>query len=422
MERAYRRPVDNVDLNGLMRFYQQGRADGDFESGIRTAVQALLANPQFVFRLEQAPAGRPEKRIYRISDIELASRLSFFLWNSVPDVELLSEAVEGALTDRTRFESQVHRMLADQRAEAFGTRFAAQYLRLQDLEKVHPDAVSYPYYDYTLAQSLRRETEIFFERLVRDDRSVLDLLDADYTFVDERVAKHYGIPNVTGTRFRRVALPAERRGILGHGSILASTSLGNRTSPVLRGKWIMEVLLGSPPPPPPPNVPEFEETGAVAGERRLSVRERMEEHRSNPACSSCHRVIDPLGLALENYDLTGAWRIKDSGIPIDPSGELYDGTPLNGPADLRKALLNRSKTFLTSFTENLMAYALGRRVEYYDQPTVRAIMRDAAEQDHRMSAFILGIVNSAPFQMSQTDGPVRTEDGAVGLGINSDRP
>ena len=422
MERAYRRPVDNVDLNGLMRFYQQGRADGDFESGIRTAVQALLANPQFVFRLEQAPAGRPEKRIYRISDIELASRLSFFLWNSVPDVELLSEAVEGALTDRTRFESQVHRMLADQRAEAFGTRFAAQYLRLQDLEKVHPDAVSYPYYDYTLAQSLRRETEIFFEHLVRDDRSVLDLLDADYTFVDERVAKHYGIPNVTGTRFRRVTLPAERRGILGHGSILASTSLGNRTSPVLRGKWIMEVLLGSPPPPPPPNVPEFEETGAVAGERRLSVRERMEEHRSNPACSSCHRVIDPLGLALENYDLTGAWRIKDSGIPIDPSGELYDGTPLNGPADLRKALLNRSKTFLTSFTENLMAYALGRRVEYYDQPTVRAIMRDAAEQDHRMSAFILGIVNSAPFQMSQTDGPVRTEDGAAGLGINSDRP
>ncbi len=407
--RAYRHPVDNVDLDGLMRFYDRGRADGDFESGIRIAVQALLANPQFVFRLEQAPTGVAPGESYSISGVELASRLSYFLWGTAPDDELVDNAIQGALGDPARLEAEVRRMLADPRAEAFGTRFASQYLRLQDLEKLHPDAVSYPYYDQTLARSLRRETELFFEHLVRDDRSVLDLLDADYTFVDERVAKHYGIPNVTGTRFRRVSLPEERRGILGHGSILASTSLANRTSPVLRGKWVMEVLLGSPPPPPPANVPELEETEAIAGQRRLSLRERMEEHRSNPACSSCHRVIDPLGMALENYDLTGAWRIKDSGIPIDPSGELYDGTPLNGPADLRQALLNRSRTFLATFTENLMAYAIGRRIEYYDMPTVRAIMRNAAEHDHRMSAFILGIANSAPFQMSQAEEAL-TED------------
>ena len=407
--RAYRRPVDNVDLDGLMRFYERGRADGDFESGIRIAVQALLANPQFVFRFERAPTGVAPGESYSINGIELASRLSYFLWGTAPDDALVDSAIQGALGDPARLEAEVRRMLADPRAEAFGTRFASQYLRLQDLEKLHPDAVSYPYYDQTLARSLRRETELFFEHLVRDDHSVLDLLDADYTFVDERVAKHYGIPNVTGTRFRRVRLPEERRGILGHGSILASTSLANRTSPVLRGKWVMEVLLGSPPPPPPANVPELEETEAIAGERRLSLRERMEEHRSNPACSSCHRVIDPLGMALENYDLTGAWRIKDSGIPIDPSGELYDGTPLNGPADLRQALLNRSRTFLTTFTENLMAYAIGRRIEYYDMPTVRAIMRNAAEHDHRMSAFILGIANSAPFQMSQAEEAL-TED------------
>ena len=417
-ERAYRRPVDNIDLKGLMRFYERGRSAGDFESGIRTALQALLANPQFVFRFERLPVEVPSEHVYEINHIELASRLSFFLWGSVPDAELIDEAIQGAFADPAKLEHQVRRMLADPRAEAFGTRFAAQYLRLQDLEKIHPDAVSYPYYDQTLARSLRRESELFFEHLVRDDRSVLDLLDADYSFVDERVAKHYGIPNITGTRFQRVSLPEERRGILGHGSILTSTSLGNRTSPVLRGKWVMEVLLGSPPPPPPANVPDLDETSSVSGERRLSVREQMEEHRSNPACSSCHRVIDPLGLALENYDVTGAWRIKDRGIPIDPSGDLYDGTPLNGPADLRKALLNRSRTFLTSFTENLMAYALGRRIEYYDQPTVREVMRNAAQQDNRMSAFILGIINSAPFQMSQTDDLAFTEDEASSVGFD----
>ena len=422
--RGYRRPVDNVDLDGLMRFYERGRADGDFESGIRVAVQALLASPQFVFRLERAPTNVAPGESYRISSIELASRLSYFLWGTAPDAELVDDAIQGALENPARLEAVVRRMLGDPRAEAFGTRFASQYLRLQDLEKLHPDAVSYPYYDQTLARSLRRETELFFEHLVRDDRSVLDLLDADYTFVDERVAKHYGIPNVTGTRFRRVSLPEERRGILGHGSILASTSLGNRTSPVLRGKWVMEVLLGSPPPPPPPNVPELEETDAVAGERRLTLRERMEEHRSNPACSSCHRVIDPLGLALENFDLTGAWRIKDSGMPIDPSGELYDGTPLNGPADLRNALLNRSRTFLTSFTENMMTYAVGRRVGYRDMPTIRAILRDAAQRDHRISAYILGIVNSAPFQMSQAEGALTADapEAAAAQDFDPDRP
>ena len=409
---GYRRPVDNVDLDGLMRFYERGRA------------QALLASPQFVFRLEHAPTNVAPGESYRISSIELASRLSYFLWGTAPDAELVDAAIQGALEHPSKLEAEVRRMLADPRAEAFGTRFAAQYLRLQDLEKLHPDAVSYPYYDQTLARSLRRETELFFEHLVRDDRSVLDLLDADYTFVDERVAKHYEIPNVTGTRFRRVSLPEERRGILGHGSILASTSLGNRTSPVLRGKWVMEVLLDSPPPPPPPNVPELEETEAVAGERRLSLRERMEEHRSNPACSSCHRVIDPLGLALENYDLTGAWRIRDNGMPIDPSGELYDGTPLNGPADLRNALLNRSRTFLTSFTENMMAYALGRRIRYRDMPTVRAILREGAQHDHRISAYILGIVNSVPFQMSQAEGALTADapEPAAAQDFDPDRP
>ena len=410
-ERTYRRPVDNEDLDGLMTFYGTGAREGGFEQGIRTALQALLASPQFVFRLEHAPTDVAPGENYRISDLELASRLSYFLWATAPDGELVTLASRGAFEDPAAVEEQVRRMLADPRAEAFGTRFASQYLRLQDLEKLHPDAVAYPQYDQTLARSMRRETELFFENLVREDRSVLELLTADYTFADERVAKHYGIPNVTGTRFRRVGLPDERRGVLGHGSILASTSMANRTSPVLRGKWIMEVLLGSPPPAPPANVPELEETDAVAGTRLLSVRERMEEHRSNPACNSCHRVIDPLGLALENFDLTGAWRIKDNGAPIDPSGELYDGTPLNGPADLRRALQNRSKTFLTSFMENLMAYALGRRVEYYDMPTIRAIMAAAAEQDNRMSVYIMGIVTSPAFRMSTSEVTATADDG-----------
>ena len=295
-------------------------------------------------------------------------------------------------------------MLEDPRSEALATRFAAQWLRLQDLERLFPDALNYPQYDKTLGEAMRRETELFFAHLVYADRAVTELLTADYTFVNERLATHYGIPNVTGHRFRRVALRDEnRRGLLGHDSVLASTSFANRTSPVLRGKWVMEVLLGSPPPPPPPNVPDLEEVDEVDGDRLLSVRERLEQHRSNPACSSCHRMMDPIGLALENFDVTGAWRIKDSGVPIDASGELYDGTPLAGPADLRVALGARSETFITTFTENLLAYALGRRVEYYDMPAVRAIVREAAEQQNRVSAFVLGVVGSAAFQMSRVE-------------------
>ena len=407
---AYRRPVDNVDVDSLMVFYHQGAEEEDFEGGIRTALRALLASPQFMFRFEQVPPGVTTGEQYRISDVGLASRLSYFLWSTIPDEELLAFAIEHGFDDEDAVEVQIRRMLTDSRAEAFGTRFAAQYLRLQDLEKLHPDAVQYPQYDRTLSQALRQETELFFEHLVREDRNILELLDAPYTFANERVAKHYGIPNVTGNKFRQVDLPSERRGILGHGSFLASTSFANRTSPVLRGKWIMEVLLGSPPPPPPANVPELEETEAVLGNRRLTLRERMEEHRSNPACSSCHRVIDPLGLALENFDPTGAWRIRDNEILIDASGELYDGTPLNGPSDLRNALLARPRIFLTSFTENLMSYALGRRIEYFDMPSIRAIMQKASEHDNRVSAYILGVVNSPAFRTSQADGPAPLEN------------
>jgi hypothetical protein len=295
-------------------------------------------------------------------------------------------------------------MLADRRSEALSTRFASQWFRLQDLEKINPDALLYPSYDHTLGEAFQRETELFFDSLVREDRSLLDLLTADYTFVNERIAKHYGIPNVMGAAFRRVSLAGdERRGILGHGSILTLTSVADRTSPVQRGKWIMEVLLASPPPPPPPNVPALEETKAIIAAKALSVRERLEEHRKNPACTSCHRVIDPLGLALENFDVTGAWRIKDNEVPVDASGDLYDGTKMNGPVGLRAALLKHADGVILSFTESLMTYAVGRRVEHYDMPAIRAIVRDAAKHDNRMSAFILGVVKSAPFQMSRTE-------------------
>jgi hypothetical protein len=363
-----------------------------------------------VFRVEQVPAGVAPGENYRLGDLELASRLSFFLWGTAPDDELIRLAGEGAFSDPVLLDAQARRMLEDPRSEALATRFAAQWLRLQDLDKLFPDALRYPQYDKTLADAMRRETELFFAYLVRADRPVTELLTADYTFVNERLAKHYGFPNVTGHRFRRVTAPdARRRGLLGHGSVLASTSFANRTSPVLRGKWVMEVLLGSPPPPPPPNVPDLEDTGAVAGDRLLSVRERLEQHRASPACSSCHRMMDPIGLALENFDVTGAWRIKDNGVPIDASGELYDGTPLAGPADLRAALVARSDTFITTFTESLMAYALGRRVEYYDMPAVRAIVRAGAEQQNRVSAFVLGVVNSAAFQMSRVEKAASTD-------------
>jgi len=415
-ERAYRRPLEAADTEALMSFYAIGREDGDFESGIRMALQALLSSPSFIFRLERASETALPGESYRIADLDLASRLSFFLWSSPPDEELLTLAEEGELNAPEVIEEQVRRMLEDPRADTLATRFAAYWLRLQDLEKLHPDALSFPLYDATLADAMKRESELFFEHLVREDRSVVELLTADYTFVNERLARHYRIPNVTGEGFRKVPLTglnASRRGLFGQGSILALTSIANRTSPVQRGKWIMEVLLGSPPPPPPPNVPALEETSAVAGERRLSVRERMESHRANPACSSCHSVIDPLGLALENFDVTGAWRTKDDGVTIDASGELYDGTPIEGPLGLRDAMLTYQGPFLSTFTESLLTYAMGRRVEYFDMPAIRKILSEAHDNDDKISSFIMGVVQSAPFLLSTTDDDMGASTEAV---------
>jgi Protein of unknown function (DUF1592)/Protein of unknown function (DUF1588)/Protein of unknown function (DUF1585)/Protein of unknown function (DUF1595) len=399
---AYRAAVSAEDFKDLMGFYDQGRKKGDFEAGIRLALQAILASPRFLFRLEQTPSTLKAGQAFRITDADLASRLSFYLWGTGPDAELLRVAQQGTLGTPAVFQKHVKRMLADPRSMALSTRFASQWLRLQDVDKVRPDHHFFSHWDATLSASLVRETELFFDSLVREDRSVLDLLTADWTFVNERVATHYGIPNILGDDFRRVTLTDEnRRGILGQGSVLLLTSIADRTSPVLRGKWVMEVLLGSPPPPPPPNVPLLEETKAAIAGKLLSVRERMEEHRKSPACASCHRVIDPLGLALENFDGTGMWRIKDNGVSIDATGDLYDGTKMNGPVGLRNALLKRQDVIITSFTESLMTYALGRRVEYYDMPAIRQIVRDAKRHDYRLSSFILGVANSAAFRMSK---------------------
>jgi cytochrome c553 len=404
---AYRRTPNNEDVESLMQFYGDARKGHDFEAGIKAALQALLASPKFVFRFESTPALAKPGQPYRISDVDLASRLSFFIWNTVPDAELVKLAAAGTLHTPAVLDKQVRRLLADPRAESMSTRFAAQWLRLQDVEKIHPDALLFPGFDNELAESYKRETELFFNSIVREDRSVLDLLTADYTFVNERIARVYRMPNIVGEQFQRVAVPDERRGILGQGSVLMQTAVADRTSPVQRGKWIMEVLLGSPPPPPPENVPLFDATSAVtASGKPLSTRERMEEHRKNPACQSCHKVIDPLGLALDNFDTLGAWRIKDNGVPVDANGVLYDGTKMAGPADLRAALLSKSDAVLRNFTDNLMSYALGRRIEYYDQPTVRLIARKAALNGNRFSSFVLGIVNSPAFQMSTAEAAV----------------
>jgi hypothetical protein len=401
---AYRGPVSAQEHADLMRFYEQGRKGADFEAGIRLALQAILASPRFVFRLEQAPTNLRAGQSYKLGDLELASRLSFFLWGASPDEELLKLAEQGTLKTPAVLEKQVRRMLKDPKSEALSTRFASQWFRLQDLEKINPDALLYPQYDATLGEALKQETELFFDSLVREDRNIVDLLTADYTFVNERVAKHYGIPNIVGSEFRRVTLTdPNRRGILGQGSVLTMTSIADRTSPVLRGKWVMEVLLASPPPAPPPNVPTLEETKGNHGMKVLSVRERMEEHRKNPACTSCHKVIDPLGLALENFDVTGAWRIRDNGVPVDAAGVLYDGTKMANPVDLRAALVKHSDAVIMSFTQSLMTYALGRRVEFYDMPTIRSIVRTAAQNENRMSSFILGVVKSPAFLMSRAD-------------------
>jgi hypothetical protein len=398
---AFRRPVSEKDHARLMTFYQRGRKEKNFEFGVTKALEAILASPQFLFRVEETPA-KLTTASYRLGEYELASRLSFFVLGGGPDAELVTLASQNRLGLPGALSKQAKRLLRSPRADALATRFASQWLRLQDLERVIPDPILYPYSDHTLSLALKKETELFFESMVREDRSVLDLLTADYTFVNERVARHYGIANVTGNDFRRVTLPADRRGILGHGSVLTLTSIADRTSPVMRGKWVMEVLLGSPPPPPPPNVPALEETkGTTETGRALTVRERMEQHRSNPQCTSCHRVIDPLGLALENFDATGKWRIRDGGMAVDTSGQLFDGTAIAGPDGLREALLRHKDVVLLSFTRSLMTYALGRRVEAADMPAVRRIIRNAATQDHRLSAFVTGIVESDAFRMAR---------------------
>jgi hypothetical protein len=409
---AFRGAATPDDVQDALEFYARGRKTGDFENGIRLALQSMLVSPRFLFRLEQAPSSAPALKtvstVHRVTDQELASRLSFFLWGAGPDAELVKAANAGTLRTSLGLEKQVRRMIADKRSEALSTRFASQWLRLQDLEKMIPDYLLFPQYDDTLAQSMTRETELFFDSIVREDRSVMDLFNADYSFVNERLAKHYGIPNVTGNQFRRVQMPEYRRGILGQGSILVSTSVADRTSPVLRGKWVMDVLLGTPPPPPPPNVPALDDSvKANEGGTMLSTRQRMEEHRKNPTCAGCHKFIDPLGLSLENFDATGAWRIKDNEVPVDVVGDLYDGTKINGPAGLRDALIRHQDMVLRSFAESLMTYAIGRRVEYADMPAIRAIVRDAAKSNNRMSSFILGVVNSAAFRMVKLESPTK---------------
>ena len=400
-ERAYRRPLEDDDVDALVKFYLDGT---DFESGIRAALRAILASPQFVLRVERQPSDVAPGEIYRITDAELASRLSFFLWSSLPDQELIDAAREGRLHARDELESQVKRMLADPRSDALASRFAAEWLDLGRLDTVTPDPLLYPNYDRTLAVSLRRETELLFDSVVRDDSSVLDLLTADYTFVDERLAAHYKIPGVLGNRFRRVVIEDEHRlGLLGQGSILMMTSRADRTSSPARGKWVLETLLGVAPPPPPPDEPPLENTDAIRDGHRLSGRARLEAHRADPACASCHQIMDPIGVALENYDVTGLWRIHDEGAPIDAQAALFDGTVVSGPAELRAVLLRYQDAFIATFTENLMSYALGRRVEYYDMPAIRDIDRDAAAAGNKFSAFVLGIVQSAAFQLKQAE-------------------
>ena len=400
--RAYRRPAIAADLDTLLEFYEEGRAAGDFDAGIEMALRRLLVSPEFLFRIERDPEGAAPNAAYRISDPELASRLSFFLWSSIPDDELIEVAADGALRDPGVLERQVRRMLADPRAEALVTNFAAQWLYLRNLPAVSPDFIVFPDFDETLRRALREETELFFDSIIREDRSVLDLLTADYTFLNERLAKHYGVPNVYGSHFRRIDLPpgSPRGGLLGQGSILAVTSYATRTSPVVRGKWILENLLGTPPPPPPANVPPLSDEGSDAV---LSMRERMVEHRRNPVCASCHAIMDPIGLSLENFDAIGRYRNRTAGFePLDVEGSFPDGTTFDGAGGLRETLLDRSDQFVRTLASKLLTYSLGRAVEHHDMPAVRAIEREAASDDYRFSTLILGIVKSAPFQMRRT--------------------
>jgi hypothetical protein len=398
MRRALRRPVDDADLSTPLKLFHEGRDGGGFEAGIEMALSSVLVHPEFLFRIEHDPAGVASHTAYSIGDLQLASRLSFFLWSSLPDDELLDLAERGRLREPGILEQQTRRLLTDERSDALVTNFAGQWLHLRNLESVTPDGRLYPDFDDNLRQAFRRETELFFESIVREDRSVLDLLRADDTFLNERLAKHYGIPHVYGSRFRRVSLDenSKRGGLLRHGSVLTVTSYATRTSPVLRGKWILENLLGSPPSPPPDNIPALEDNSVAAN---LPVRERLALHRANPACASCHDVIDPIGFSLANYDAVGRWRDMEVDKPVDATGGLPDGRQFTGVAGLEAGLLDRPEIFVGTMTEKLLTYALGRGVEPCDAPAVRKIVRDAKAEDYRFSALIQGIVNSVPFQM-----------------------
>jgi mono/diheme cytochrome c family protein len=402
LRRAYRRPVTREDLQVPLKFYSEARAAQGFEAGVETALRAILVNPQFLFRIERDPPGIAPHTAYRLTDVELASRLSFFLWSSLPDDELLDAAIRGELQKPAALQRQVRRMLADARSEALVASFAAQWLYLRNLESTSPDPRLFPDFDDNLRQAFRRETELFFESILREDRSVLDLLRANYAFLNERLAKHYGIPHVYGSHFRRVMLgkDAVRGGLLSQGSILSVTSYATRTSPVIRGKWILTNLLGTPPPPPPPAVPELKEVNF--GGKVLSMRERLALHRANSACASCHNLMDPVGFALENYDAVGRWRTEEDGTPIDAAGNLPDGTKFEGASGLQQALLSRPELFVSALTEKLLTYALGRGLEYYDAPAVREIVRHAGQNDFRFSWLIAGIAGSRPFQMRRS--------------------
>jgi hypothetical protein len=401
--RAYRRPVTAEDLRVPLQFFKDGRAEGDFDAGIEMALRAILTSPEFLFRVERDPKNALPNQNYRINDVELASRLSFFLWSSIPDDELLNLAIENKLHDPAVLDQQTKRMMADPRSNVLVTNFAGQWLYLRNLAAATPDPRLFPDFDGNLRQAMLKETELFFESIVREDRSVMDLIGANYTYLNERLARHYGIPNVHGSNFRRVTLAGDtmRGGLLGQGSILTVTSYGNRTSPVLRGKWILENILGTPPPPPPGNVPPLGDPNPVA--KAQTMRERMAQHRSNAACSGCHQLMDPIGLAVENFDAVGRWRNRGEGdTAIDAAGALPSGATFTGVAGLRKALLDRPDAFATTITEKLLTYALGRGIESYDAPTVRAITREARSRDYRFSLLIAGVIKSTPFQMRRS--------------------
>ena len=398
--RAFRRPVTESDIESPMNFYNDARKEGgDFNAGIRAGLSRILASPAFVFRSESDSASLPTGAAHRVTDLELASRLSFFLWSSIPDDELLNLAIAGRLREPRVLEAQVQRMIIDPRSTSLMNEFTGQWLQLRNLDKVTPDLLMFPDFDDNLRQAFRQETELFFTSIVRENRSALNLLDADYTFVNERLARHYGIKGVYGARFRRVTVTDEnRRGLLGQGSFLALTSVANRTSPILRGKYVISNLLNTPPLPPPPNVPQLE--ASAPKDRPSTVREQLELHRANPACASCHRNIDPIGFALENFDAVGQWqKATKEGLKIDSAGVLVDGTPVDGPVALRKAMLARPEVFVGTVTEKLMTYALGRGLDPVDMPVVRSVMRGAAKNNYAMQSILLGIVQSSAFQM-----------------------